>query len=121
MTPFQGKNVVYSLTIKRQVIKRILSGELNANSAALEYGIGGSMTIRRWLNRKDEILGTKSDDMTEDSQNETKGDDELQLELLSLRHQLKRERLRSEAYQRMIRLAEEKYKLPIEKKSGTKQ
>lgn len=120
MTTYRSKKVRYSQTIKRQVIKRILSGELNMSSAAREYGIGGSMTISRWLDRKDQILGTKSGNMDNHAQGESKSLAELQAEIASLQQLLAHERLRSEAYLTMIKLAEEKYKLPIEKKSGAK-
>lgn len=121
MTNFGRKKVRYSQTIKQQVIKRILSGELSMSGAAREYGIGGSMTITRWLDRKDQILRTNPSDMDNESQGETKSFEELQAEVASLQQLLAYERLRSEGYLTMIKLAEEKYKLPIEKKSGTKQ
>jgi transposase-like protein len=113
------KAVRYSLTIKQQVLRRILSGELSINAAAREYGIKGSMTIPRWLNQQDELLGTKMSQMA-DSPDQEKSKDELVAEIRSVRQLLDQERLRSEAYLAMIKLAEEQFQIPIEKKSGAK-
>lgn len=113
----------YSLTIKRQVIRRIESGELNASSAAREYGIGGSMTIARWLSQRDRILGDTIPNMKKSplDRPSQKSKEELLAELAVMRQLLEYERTRSEAYLTMIKIAEERFKIPIEKKSGPKQ
>lgn len=84
-----------------------------------EYGIGGSTTVSRWLDRQDQILGTSLSHMAEQA-DQDKSKEELASELESLRQLLAYERLRSEAYLTMIKLAEEKFQIPIEKKSGAK-
>lgn len=110
------------MTIKRQVLQRVLSNELSVAEASQEYGIGGSMTIYRWLARKEELLGADSTSVAiMKSITDEKSKDELIAELATLRRLLEHERLRSEAYLAMIKLAEEKYSLPIEKKAGAKQ
>lgn len=115
----QKKAVRYSLTIKQQVLRRVLSGELSISAAAREYGIKGSMTIPRWLNRQDELLGTKVSQMA-NLPDQEKNKDELVAEIRSIRQLLDQERLRSEAYLGMIKLAEERFQIAIEKKSGAK-
>lgn len=55
------------------------------------------------------------------SKKETDPASELAAEIQSLKQLLGAERLRSEAFLTMIKLAEEKYDLAIEKKSGAKQ
>lgn len=114
------KAVRYSLTIKQQVLRRVLSGELSISAASREYGIKGSMTISRWLNQQDELLGTKVTQMA-NSPDEEKDKNELVAEIRSIRQLLDQERLRSEAYLTMIKLAEEQFQIAIEKKSGAKQ
>lgn len=122
MTTNKKKTAYYSLTIKRQVLQRVLSNELSVAEASQEYGIGGSMTIYRWLARKEELLGADSTSVAiMKSITDEKSKDELIAELATLRRLLEHERLRSEAYLAMIKLAEEKYSLPIEKKAGAKQ
>ena len=120
MTTFRQKPTGYSLAFKKQVLKRILSNEITANQASKEYGIGGKMTVYRWLDRKEKILGTQLPQAMTDEPKGTKSIDELEAELASVRRLLEQERLRSEAYLAMIKLAEQKYNLPIEKKSGAK-
>lgn len=120
MTTNNGKTVRYSLKIKQQVLRRILSGELTVITANREYGIRGKMTIYRWLDRRDQILGTSPSDMANDSPDRDKSKEELATELASLRQLLEHERLRSEAYLTMIKIAEEKFQISIEKKSGAK-
>jgi len=122
VTTKKKKTAYYSLTIKRQVLQRVLSKELSMAEASREYGIGGSMTIYRWLARKEELLGANStNEAIMKSSTDEKSKDELIAELASVRRLLDHERLRSEAYLAMIKLAEEKYNLPIEKKIGAKQ
>lgn len=120
MTTKKKKTAYYSLTFKREVLKRILSKELTAHQALGEYGIGGSMTVYRWLDQREKILGMAlNQGKMEDEQSQpTKA--ELVAELAMVRRLLEQERLRSEAYLTMIKLAEEKYQLPIEKKTGGK-
>lgn len=100
-------------------MRRVLSGELSISAAAREYGIKGSMTIPRWLNRQDELLGTKVSQMA-NLPDQEKNKDELVAEIRSIRQLLDQERLRSEAYLGMIKLAEERFQIAIEKKSGAK-
>jgi transposase-like protein len=115
---YRKKSVHYSSTIKQQVIRRIETGELSVSSAAREYGIGGSMTIYRWLDRRDIIMGKEPNQNKPNE--EPKSQQELAAEVEMLRQLLKQERLRSEAYLTMIKIAEEQFNIPIEKKSGAK-
>lgn len=79
------------------------------------------MTVYRWLAHHEKELGAiPNQSPMEDSQIQ-RSREELLAELSSVRGLLEQERLRSEAYLSMIKLAEEKYNIPIEKKSGAKQ
>lgn len=121
MTTYKKKPAYYSLTIKRQILQRVLSKELSIAEATREYGIGSGMTIYRWLARKEELLFGKSTVSIMESSIEEKSKDELIAELAAVHRLLDQERLRSEAYLTMIKMAEQKYNLPIEKKVGAKQ
>jgi hypothetical protein len=99
---------------------------MSSYQAGLHYGIKGSMTIYRWLAKRDQILEStfaemeeKKDPLQERSKEELLAD--VVAELAAMKRLLEIERLRSESYMTMIKLAEERYKIPIEKKSGTKQ
>lgn len=116
------KSRYYSSTFKEQVLSRILSGEFSVYEASVHYRIGGNMTIYRWLHKyapewRKKPIGIQNV-MAESTPQKT---DILSAEVQSLKHLLEAERLRSEAYLTMIKLAEEKYGIPIEKKSGAKQ
>ena len=51
----------------------------------------------------------------------TKQEEQLEQRVLDLEQQLKYEKLRSRAFETMIKIAEEELKIPIRKKSGTEQ
>ena len=82
--------------------------------AARHYGIGGSMTLYRWLSdHKDESEMSKKPLSAKKSASELAA--ELAAEVSSLKKLLEQERVRSEAYLTMIKLAEEQFQIPIEK------
>jgi transposase len=126
MSTYRSRQVHYSLTFKREVLKSVLSGEMSAYQASIHYGIKGGMTIYRWLANRDKIIESTFAEM-EEKKNQSKERSEEDLlaevvaELAATKRLLEIERLRSESYMTMIKLAEERYKIPIEKKSGTKQ
>ena len=111
------KNPYYSETFKRKVVARIVSGELGISEAARTYGIGGSMTLYRWIAKYENA----SEMPKAQSKRETKSRAELEAELQGTKQLLEAERMRSEAYLAMIKLAEDRYQVPIEKKFGAKQ
>lgn len=77
------------------------------------------MTIYRWLDRRDIIMGKETNQNRPD-EDQPKSPQELAAEVEMLRQLLAQERLRSEAYLTMIKIAEEQFNIPIEKKSGAK-
>jgi len=122
----------YSPTFREQVVLRVERGELSVAEAMRTYGIGGSMTVYRWLDKygSDSKTGSSLSSMEDKRGTEqaassgisaSESGADLRAEVESLRRLLELERLRSESYLRMIKLAEERYGVPIEKKSGAKQ
>ncbi|MDX2249535.1 MAG: IS630 transposase-related protein [Bacteroidia bacterium] len=118
------KKEYYSETFKTEVVKQIESGKLSVLEASRQYAIGGSMTVYRWVKK----YGTKSTEMKRSEKKEKPEEvmaaelraRELSAEVAALKRLLEFERLRSESYLQMIKLAEEKFQIPIEKKSGAK-
>lgn len=106
----------YSDHFKRRVVNEILMGEESLEYYRRKYRIGGSMTISRWLDKfaSGELapMATKRKDSEEVS--------ELKAQLALLQRELEDERLRREAYQLMVKIAEEEFHIPIEKKFGVK-
>lgn len=107
----------YSDHFKRRVVNEILSGEESLEYYRRKYRIGGSMTISRWIDKfaTEELpsMATKRKDNDEVA--------ELKAQLALLQRELEDERLRRQAYQLMVKIAEEEFNIPIEKKSGVKQ
>lgn len=106
----------YSDHFKRRVVKEYLTGEESLLFYQRKYKIGGSMTLSRWIDKfatEAEIpMATKKEDSDELAR--------LKAELALLRRELEHERLRREAYQLMVKIAEEEFNIPIEKKYGVK-
>lgn len=112
----------YPKSIRTEVLGRVLSGEMTCSEAASHYDIGHSSTVYRWVTdfeqsaaSTDSITASKTMSKQDPSSLEDQAS-----ELASTKRLLELERLRTEALMKMIRLAEEKYKIDIEKKSGPK-
>ena len=103
----------------------VITGRRSAEEIQQEYGIVSINSIYTWIGKY--INQTKSlslQDQTEDDMaNKSKDDQirELKAELKKARKEAELEKLRAHAYDTMINLAEEKFNIPIRKKSGTKQ
>lgn len=107
----------YSDQFKRRVVSEVLSGDESLEYYRRKYRIGGSVTISRWIDKfaTEELapMATKRKDSEELA--------ELKAELALLKRELEDERLRREAYELMVKIAEEEFNIPIEKKFGVKQ
>ena len=58
--------------------------------------------------------------MPKNKKNSDTGSAKIQKKIFELEHQLEDEKLRSEAYARIIEKAEKEFKIPIKKKPGTR-
>ena len=107
----------YSDAFKKEVVKEVILGQISQEGAKRKYGIGGSMTLHRWINKYEWIIpnGKEEEEIGEKSQAELAAEIEL------LKRQLAYEKLKSEAYETMIKIAEQEFKIPIRKKPGAKQ
>jgi transposase len=115
----------YSKEFKQKVLTSILHGEMSAYAAQNHYQISGSTTVYRWLAKKESILGPNFVPSTDGMKKNTQQDQEeaiasLKAELAASDRLLQIERMKSAGYLKMIRLAEEKFSIPIEKKFGAK-
>jgi len=104
-----------------------------------EYGYGegriskilpiGHATVSRWIaifvseNKEKSVQMKKRKPPTELITSDTKASDikVLQSEIIRLQAQVKQERLRADAYEEMINVAESKFNIAIRKKAGAKQ
>lgn len=117
----------FSESLKRLVVEQVSSGAIGTEEARRKYGIKGKSAILRWQ-RNLQKYGQCSLLLPKDyfpalSPKKTSKDlssSELQARIKQLERQLEDEQLRSEAYQRMINIAEEQFNIPIRKKPDTK-
>ena len=103
----------------------ILKGVTTAEEVQKKYGITSINSVYTWIGKyvsqeKSLSLGEQTE---EDMANKSKDDQirELKAQLKQARKEAELEKLRAHAYDTMINLAEEKFNIPIRKKSGTKQ
>lgn len=104
----------YTESFRLRVIKSILEQDLGVHEAARQYGVS-YMSIYRWLDQGSNTADTKM------SKKEQRDKQKLEERLKALEEQLRIEQLRTQAYQEMIKQAEQYYNISIEKKSGSKQ
>ena len=116
----------YSDDFKYQVVQEYLSSNLSQVEILAKYSIRGSSSITNWMRKFglwDTPIRRKSIDYTTMKKGNNKSLEELALEakVKELEKTLEYERLRSLALDTMIDIAEDKLKISIRKKSGTKQ
>jgi len=106
----------YSDEFKKAVVSEVILGEISQAGAMRKYGIGGSMTLPRWIAKYSDMI--PKEDQEKGSVDKSK--EELALENEQLKRQLEYEKLKSEAFDTMIKIAEKEFKIPIRKKPGAK-
>lgn len=110
----------YSDEFKESVVKEVLDGLICKDEARRKYGIRGKSAVLNWIRKFD---GSKNNQMTtkKKQSSTTKSIEELEAENLRLKQELEMEQLRSRALNVMIDIAENKFNIPIRKKSGARQ
>ena len=113
----------FSEEFKQAMLKLVVEGQLTAVEVCREYGVSRT-SMYRWLNS----LSTNNNNLDQSkASNLSKSESEKsKIELLNqriamLEKSLDREKLRSEAYETMIEIAEKEFRIQIGKKSGAKQ
>ena len=107
----------YTDEFKMKVVYDYLHGDKSKEELRRAYGIGGGSAILGWI-RKFEGVSPKKLIMSKDSK---KTKEDLLKEIELLKKQLEYEKLKSVAFDTMIEIAEEEFKIPIRKKFGAKQ
>ena len=121
----------YSLAFKHSVIKEYLAGGIGKNALLRKYNIKINGGILRWMRQLGYIeneekgrylavikplsLSSKKTNKATTSSNELQ-----EQRIKDLERLLEDEQLRSEAYSRIIDIAEKEYNIPIRKKPNTK-
>jgi transposase-like protein len=121
----------YPEAFKHSVVKEYLAGGIGYRALLKKYDIRTSGSIARWKRQlgyaevplKDRYLpSVKSLSLSSKKTNKDQLSNALSQEqrIKELERLLEDEQLRSEAYRRMIEIAEKDLNIPIRKKSGTK-
>lgn len=119
---------IYTEAFKRSVIEEFLSGDLSKIELRRKYNIGGKSAILTWMrqlgycghNPVPKKPKFESTSLEISMAAPEKSNLELQKEINDLKRKLEDEKLRSEAYLRIIQKAEEELKTSIKKKRATK-
>ena len=114
MTGLRG-SIYYSYAFKMEVIESVLSGEESLESASRRFGINGHCTIAKWIRK----LDGSNIDLILKKKNPLRSDYESRIK--ELEEALAFEKLKSRAYEEMIKIAESEHKISIKKKRDTKQ
>ena len=110
---------------KVPIVIEFLAGETSAEQMVEKYHICSAQTLYAWVGKyvSQENLLSLRNESPEDMANKSKEDQirELKAALKKAQKEAELEKLRAKAYDKMIDLAEERFNIPIRKKSGTKQ
>ncbi|MXV53355.1 hypothetical protein GS399_20545 [Pedobacter sp. HMF7647] len=119
---------VYSETFKRQVIEEHLNTGASQSSLLRKYNIRFNGAFQKWMLQlgyrnsqpKARYLTLSNNSALATKEKNTPTTQSLEQRIKELERLLEDEQLRSEAYSRMIDIAEKELKIPIRKKSSTK-
>ena len=110
---------------KVPIVIEFLAGETSVEEMVEKYHICSAQTLYAWVGKyvSQENLLSLRNESPEDMANRSKEDQirELKAALKKAQKEAELEKLRAKAYDKMIDLAEERFNIPIRKKSGTKQ
>ena len=125
----EGKIIqIYSEAFKRKVIEEYLSTGVPKMDLLRKYGIKTKSGIQRWMKKFGyndayqfpKVTFTRLTLFAVTKTIDTNNNEELKSKIKYLERRLEDEKLRSEAYARIIEKAEKELKIPIRKKRGTR-
>lgn len=115
----------YPEELKRKIAKEYIAGKASAGYLAEEHGLKNKSVVKefvKWYRRKGELYVQIEDSMANEK---TSTDNAVELlaweQLKQLKRQLELSRLKVEALETMIDIAEQEFQIEIRKKSGAKQ
>lgn len=111
---------------KRKIIEEYLTTDQSQMALSRKYNIRGNGAIKRWMLNFGISQPTQQQVelqliMSKEATNKTKRELELEQRVKDLEKDLDTERFRTKALNKMIDIIERDLKIPVRKKSGTKQ
>ncbi|WP_425389432.1 hypothetical protein [Ekhidna sp.] len=116
-----GSRIYRSDSEKLRIIQEVLSGKLSKEAAQRKYGIRGHSAITNWMRSFGMKEPLKARVYMSKPNKKQEHPEDLSARIKELEEALKLAELKSEAYSKMIDIAEEKFSLKIRKKLSTKQ
>ena len=116
----EKKVVIYSEAFKRKVVEEVTSGEISQTAAQRKYGIGGKMTVKKWLERNERMEKDK-ENKHETVEKELAEIEKLKQEKRQLESALAQAHLKIISLEALIEEVEEHYGDPIKKNLSTEQ
>ena len=112
----------FSQQDRDRIVREFLSEGHNAKEVASHHGLSGAQVLYQWVGHyiEETQIMRKTKDFTDEEFKAMTPQEQFQ-ELKRLKKALELEKIRTEAYNHMIDLAEQQFNIPIRKKSGTKQ
>ena len=111
------KRAYYSEAVKRQAVMDVVVGKQNVHAVSRKYGIGGSMTIRKWMAALEMKTGETSKAALKGLKDKVRIT-ELEAEKEELKRVLTQVTLEKYALETLIKEAEERLGVRIKKNFG---
>ena len=122
------KQRVFTEIFKLKVAKEYMETEMSQEELRKKYNIRGSSNITNWVRKfgllpepEEKRINGYSGYIMKKVKEKTMAEKALENRVKELVKQLGYEKLRSDAFDTMIKIAEDKFDIAIRKKSGTKQ
>jgi len=116
----EKKVVIYSEAFKKKVVEEVTTGEISQTAALRKYGIGGKMTVKKWLERNERMEKDK-ENKHETVEKELAEIEKLKQEKRQLESALAQAHLKIISLEALIEEVEEHYGDPIKKNLSTEQ
>lgn len=115
------ERLYFSDVLKRRIIQEVLSGSISKEGARRQYGIRGKSAILKWMRKFGYASNFDSITFRMKSKELPEDPEQLKRRIVELEKALEEAKLSSKFYSTMIDVAEKEFKIPIRKKSVTKQ
>jgi len=115
------ERLYFSDVLKRRIIQEVLSGSISKEGARRQYGIRGKSAILKWMRKFGYASNFDSITFRMKSKELPEYPEQLKRRIVELEKALEEAKLSSKFYSTMIDIAEKEFKIPIRKKSVTKQ
>lgn len=111
----------YSDEFKQKILQAIIEEGLRPTEIVRRFGVKNESTVRNWINKYNQNLLSLPEKPDNNSDMQELNKEDLEKKVKDLEKQLSYEKMKSEAYDTMIKIAERELKISIRKKSDTKQ